>query len=747
MAGQPSDGAVPGRNREQLIAGLREQVAGQVKAMVTGEDWAAWLRVAARFPGWSFTNILLVVAQRPGATNLAGYQEWQDRGRQVRKDIPGIQLITEPDPGAPDGAPLRGHARAPGEQPERTPRLAHVWDISQTSGPPAPDVAPSAQGGAVPPGVWDALTWLARREGFAVERADSVAGDSETRWGAHRIRVSPGLGLEAAARALLHELGHALAHASLAHLPGTGTAGCRGIQKVEADSIACIVAARLGMDTSFYRWPYVASWAGSDPRARPEETVRSAGERIARVAGIAASHLDAVLFCVPDQQAPGVRPAVLGSGTPEHAVAARRAATEGAPPAAVLSRVLLEAERFHRARLGGSWVPGYLAERGLDQAVAERWRIGYAPAGWTALTSHLRRLGYNDAAIEAAGLARRSSRGTLIDHFRDRVMLAIRDERGRIAGFIGRSRPGAGPDVPKYLNSPETALYTKGDLLFGLHEAREQLARGAKPVIVEGPFDAIAVTVAGAGHYVGLAPCGTALTARQVTALAGIADLDRAGVLAALDGDRAGRDGLVKAYEILLTHTGKLTAAILPTGRDPADILQTDGPAALCDALRRTEPLAQVVIDAHLDRWDRQLDHAEGQLAAMRSAAALIARTLPPEKADEIYQITGGRHLATLDHELRFVANPELPTIARVLPIGAISQIVRIAERSRSDYSDVTVEVVSAIAQNAKVPKRQRSQKRQRSALPGMRRAANSHHLRPSAPWPSLVLVSRYSRA
>ncbi|MGO9159123.1 MAG: hypothetical protein ACLP7J_00175 [Streptosporangiaceae bacterium] len=83
--------------------------------------------------------------------------------------------------------------------------------------------------------------------------------------------------------------------------------------------------------------------------------------------------------------------------------------------------------------------------------------MGYAPGGWTALLSHLRGLGYDDTVIEAAGLARRSSRGTFIDHFRDRVMLAIRDEHGTIAGFIGRAEPGSGPAVPKYLNSPETA--------------------------------------------------------------------------------------------------------------------------------------------------------------------------------------------------------------------------------------------------------------------------------------------------
>ena len=90
-------------------------------------------------------------------------------------------------------------------------------------------------------------------------------------------------------------------------------------------------------------------------------------------------------------------------------------------------------------------------------------------------------------------------------------MLAIRRPDGTIAGFIGRARPGTGPGAPKYLNSPETAAYKKGDVLFGPHEARERLARGALPVIVEGPFDAIAVTVADT-RYAGIALCGTALS-------------------------------------------------------------------------------------------------------------------------------------------------------------------------------------------------------------------------------------------
>jgi DNA primase catalytic core len=383
-----------------------------------------------------------------------------------------------------------------------------------------------------------------------------------------------------------------------------------------------------------------------------------------------------------------------------------RAPTPG-PPAPEISRLLRDAECFYCGHIAASWVPGYLAVRGFGQATMTQWRVGYAPAGWTALISHLRGLGHDDAAIEAAGLARRSSRGTLIDHFRDRVMLAIRDEHGTIAGFIGRAHPDAGLTVPKYLNSPETCAYTKGDLLFGLHEARGPLARGAVPVIAEGPLDAIAISTASPGRYAGLAPCGTALTSRQAMALGRVADLRKTGILVALDGDRAGREASIKAYSILLAVTTKLTAVILPAGRDPAEIFQADGPAALRDVLQnRIEPLATVVIDAHLDSRARQLDHAEGQLHAMRSAAALIASLLPSGTADQILQATGGRRLATLDADLHPVANPEMPAIARMLPASAACQIVRVATRTGSDCSEVTAEVANAVNKEAPVPKR-----------------------------------------
>ena len=126
----------------------------------------------------------------------------------------------------------------------------------------------------------------------------------------------------------------------------------------------------------------------------------------------------------------------------------------------------LAAARFFAARLAASWVPAYLAGRGFGEQTLRPWTVGYAPAAWRALAIHLRELGYGDAVIQAAGLARRSRRGALTDFFRDRAMFGIRWPDGTLAGFTGRARPGG--VQPVYLNSRTSGLYHKGSLLFGL---------------------------------------------------------------------------------------------------------------------------------------------------------------------------------------------------------------------------------------------------------------------------------------
>ena len=405
-------------------------------------------------------------------------------------------------------------------------------------------------------------------------------------------------------------------------------------------------------------------------------------------------------FCTattpPPVPAPGQRPVIPAAGrapTRQDEASSRQAATSAErraaprPPVGPGPRtltVLRDAEAYYTSQLAGSWAPAYLASRGVSDVTARDWDIGYAPAGWSALTGHLRGLGHDDREIQAAGLAKPSSRGTLIDIFRDRIMLPVRDSSGTLAGFIGRAHPRAGPDVPKYLNSPETAAYRKGNLLFGLHHARPALAEGATPVLVEGPFDAIAVTIADRGRHAGLAPCGTALTSLQAALISQAADLDRTGILVAFDSDAAGRKAALRAYGTFRPLTGNLQTVLLD-GKDPAEILQHHGPDALRSILRgRRQPLSALLIDAKIGEWERRLGDLSDplrQYMAMLNVGVLIADLLPDEAARQIRRITAGRELRTLDDQLRHVDNPELPQIARVLPADTAFQAVRTAAR------------------------------------------------------------------
>ena len=702
---RPAPAGRPGQDedREQRIAALRirlHETAGQIRS---AGDWARYLRAAARLHGETWANVLLISSRIPDATLVRGYEAWRAAGRQVSRDEKGIEIFSGMRRREPDRHGAEEEDQGHSWRDAR--RVAYVWDLSQTSGQPVPlpSVFPAPPGEA-PPGLWDSLCWLARREGFAVEREDGCPGDGTTYWAARRIRIPPGLASGQAAWALAHQLGHVLLHNTIAYPPGTTTSGCQGVRRAEADSVAFIICARHGVRAG-HAFSSPQTWAGSDPRAQPAAAILAAGERVTTAAATISRLLDHHLAAT----GLAVRPAAEAAVTARHderqtqpAASQVTAPVSPPEPSPRISSVLNDAMQFYDGQLARSWVPGYLATRGISDAAISQWHIGYAPGGWTTLTSHLRALGHDDDAIQAAGLARVSSRGTLIDHFRDRVMLPVHDEHGKVAGFLGRARPGTGPEIPKYLNSPETSTYHKGSLLFGLHQARDLLARGATPVIVEGPFDAIAVTLADPGHHAGLAPCGTALTSKQAAALAQAADLDRSGILVAFDDDTAGRKAAVRAYDILRTVSGRLQSAVL-SGKDPAEILETEGPAALRAILRnQVQPLSSVVIDAHLAPWERRLQDPEGPLLAMRSTASVIAGLLHAGTAETIRQITGNRELATLDEQMRPVANPELPEIARVLPADAAYQITRVAEQlGFSDYSDVLAEVANAVTRDA----------------------------------------------
>jgi DNA primase len=317
---------------------------------------------------------------------------------------------------------------------------------------------------------------------------------------------------------------------------------------------------------------------------------------------------------------------------------------------AVLARLNAIAERFFCDRLHNSWVPGYLETRGFDRDVQRRWHAGYAPAEWDALTRHLRARGCPGNLIEAAGLAGRSRRGTLADTFRDRAVLPVRSGNGVVLGFIGRAPDGAIPRAPKYINSPRTCLYDKSAALYGIWEGRAALSTGARPVIVEGPFDTIAVTTVGQGRYAALAPCGTALTPRHVGVVAQVADLATTGVVVAFDSDKAGRHAAVRAYNLLTSFTEGLTRIAFVSGQDPAQVLAERGPNFLARMLSaHTQPLADLVVDEDVQRWARWLENPEGQMNALRSAARLIGAMPPSHVARQVIRLA---NQLNLDHAM-----------------------------------------------------------------------------------------------
>ncbi|MEV0216576.1 toprim domain-containing protein [Micromonospora sp. ALFpr18c] len=304
---------------------------------------------------------------------------------------------------------------------------------------------------------------------------------------------------------------------------------------------------------------------------------------------------------------------------------------------------------YYRAQLDHAGGPrAYLAGRGLGVVVQREWpwRVGYAPPGWSSLTRHLIAAGFTAEELVGAGLSTHSRRhpDRLIDMFRDRIMFPVRDEVGHAVAFLGRAGPGSANGVPKYINSPDTAIYTKGRLLFGVAEQQERLDARWVPVLVEGPADVLAVWLSysrsGRSGAVALAPCGTALTDTQAAILRELPGAGR-GVVAAFDGDPAGRKAVDRAWQLLRQQRmpGPLRAAEFSAGADPADLLRRpDGRAQLRAALqRRAVPMLDAVVDHRLarlvNRHPRLLEDIGGRCAAVRALVPLLFEATSPDEA------------------------------------------------------------------------------------------------------------------
>jgi len=292
---------------------------------------------------------------------------------------------------------------------------------------------------------------------------------------------------------------------------------------------------------------------------------------------------------------------------------------------------------YYAEKFAGSWAQTYLVERvGVDLTGNPHVQPGYAPAGWTNLVNHLRQAGVTDLELTESGLATTARNGRVIDRFRDRLVFPITRTNATTGdleplGFVGRRHPKLeGKDAgPKYLNTPETALFHKGAQL---HIVREDLlADGATPVLVEGPMDALAVSIAARGDYVGLAPLGTSLTEEQAAQLAQLAHVHHSTPVVATDADLAGQLAAQRDYWLLTQHGLTPQTVRMRPGSDPADIL----------ALNGAKPLHQLLQNQHLlaeDLLAERLSHLEG-LGAARAATRVLAADHPTNWSDGVERI------------------------------------------------------------------------------------------------------------
>lgn len=306
--------------------------------------------------------------------------------------------------------------------------------------------------------------------------------------------------------------------------------------------------------------------------------------------------------------------------------------------------------RNHRS----GWAPRHLIKRRLGAALNadDAWQVGFAPDRWSRLVEYLRSKGVDDRVMLAAGLAKATQSGYLVDRFRNRITFVAHDIDLRPVGFIARS----GGSRPKYLNTPTTDVYTKGRSLVGLEPQRTRLAAGAITVFVEGPTDALAVSLAGQ-EWAGITPCGTAITRHQVLMVRQHSVSDT--VIVMLDADPAGRAGAVRSLDVLSSQFPTVLAAELPDGRDPAS-LYSAAPDLLRAALGETRLLLGFAIDVELARWEKVLDHVSGKVEALRAVAPLVVKLPADRIAGEVVRL--GRHLQL---EERVVSREVLAAVGR----------------------------------------------------------------------------------
>lgn len=680
---------------------LAENLAAVWNGLSTAQGWRGWLDFATKFPQQSLDNTLLLLAQRPQATFVLGYEDWQALGRNVMKGEKGLQLLGP--------QPVAG-----GRRP-----AVRVWDIEQTAPIPGAAYTADAAGGrnssrTVDPAdvapddpVTRALTNLVQLIGYRVERGATGAQDAITDHAQRVITIASFTrdGHPDPRITLVREVAEILSSARSDEPADAGRVA------FEATSVAYLVAARHGLPTANivpndesstppWRYTHPDGWSADETYFARQQQQRAEGrgfnpraeevlgpirdeqiEAMARrVTATSAALSEAVNKALEPEATPSPQDQDLTRDLIHEAADLARAATmlrervevlaaaaeqrqqPQQPPAAEhltpelqaraqqFRAMHAEASTFYREQLALASGPrSYLAQRGLTATVIADAGLGFAPAGWTSLTDHLRDRGYDDEALIASGLATRSrhGRGPLVDRFRNRIMFPVRDQEGRDVAFIGRAAPGE-HDTAKYLNSPETLIYRKRELLYGLGDSRDDLAAGAPVAIVEGPLDRLGILSAlerataaaersddcsgGQLTYVPVSSCGTAVTPHQLALLDATHPLRDRRVMVGMDEDPAGRRAEQRLWPMLRTIGAWPEKIRWGADGDPAAQLVEQGPEAVIAALdqARNHPLVDSLIEWAVEPYEKRMGEAAVPLIAARACFAIL-REVPIE--------------------------------------------------------------------------------------------------------------------
>jgi DNA primase len=274
----------------------------------------------------------------------------------------------------------------------------------------------------------------------------------------------------------------------------------------------------------------------------------------------------------------------------------------------------------------------FLSERGFDRDAAQLFGVGFAPRDGDALYKHLRQKGFADKELLIGGLVAEGRTGHY-DRFRGRLLWPIRETNGDVIGFGARRLFDDDRVEAKYLNTPETPIYKKSQVLYGIDLARRDIARASQAVVVEGYTDVMACHLSGVGTAV--ATCGTAFGedhSRVIRRLLKDHDEFRGEVIFTFDGDEAGQRAALRAFTLDQDFAGQTYVAVEPDGLDPCDVRLQQGEPAVRELVARRQPLYRFVLRNVVSRYD--LDRADGRVDAMREAAKLVSSIRDRSKVD-----------------------------------------------------------------------------------------------------------------